>query len=468
MMQLTSQQTILGPMPHAFNLSRYRTITLSGCFLLLYGSVVLAQKTNLTITSLLSERQVINQLNELVNEKQFAQAYAFANQKVMDFGGEPKFDYLMGLAALKIKAYQDAVFSFERAVMAKPKWQQARFQLAKAYYHIKNLAAARLEFEKVQQEATSPELVALIARFISQIDEVALNKKRQFKHVIAFSSGFDSNVNSGTQADSVFLEQLGSAIPLSDESREIEDTPFNLSYQGQYQHPINQNSLFMAQVGLYRTDFVETSEFERSLADVSLKYQDVLGEVTFQLGVFFRPMILDGDHYRDQYGVQSNWNLPIDAYWSIGWQVGLGKTNSQINQAVDLQDVYGSLSGQYRDGPWRHSMAINITDIKAEKGQSEHRSHNYIRLDLATDYSLSSKHQLKIGFQWQKFNYNSIDPTFLIIRDEKFWRTSLGWHYLQNDSMIWNIQYRRSKKISNGDIYAYSRDELIIGLAMQF
>jgi hypothetical protein len=34
--------------------------------------------------------------------------------------------------------------------------------------------------------------------------------------------------------------------------------------------------------------------------------------------------------------------------------------------------------------------------------------------------------------------------------------------------MVLNLQYRRSKKMSNGDIYAYSRDELIIGLTKQF
>jgi hypothetical protein len=89
-------------------------------------------------------------------------------------------------------------------------------------------------------------------------------------------------------------------------------------------------------------------------------------------------------------------------------------------------------------------------------------------LDLASDYSISSTQQLKVGLQWQQFNYNAIDPTFLIIRDDSFWRASVGWQYLLNDSMVLNLQYRRSKKMSNGDIYAYSRDELIIGLTKQF
>jgi tetratricopeptide (TPR) repeat protein len=456
-------------MPHMLKLVRHHVIMLSKFILLLFVPVVCSQTTNLAVISTLSsEKQVINQLNKLVNAKKYEQAYDFANQSVMDFGGEPNFDYLMGLAALKTKAYQVAVFSFERTVMAKPKWQQARFQLAKAYFYVENLAAARLELEKVQKEAENPALIALIAKFISQIDDAALNKKRQIVNIIAFSSGFDTNINSGTQADSIFLDQLGIDVPLSDESQEIDDTPFNLSYQGQYQHPINKNSLFIAQLGLYRTEFADTSEFERTLADATVKYQDVLGEVTYQLGVFYRPMILDGEHYRDQVGIQSDWKLPIDAHWSIGWQIGIGNTKSKTDKALDIQSKYASFSGQYRDGPWRHYVALNFTDIEAAQKQTQHRNHHFYRLDLASDYSISSTQQLKVGLQWQQFNYNAIDPTFLIIRDDTFWRASVGWQYLLNDSMVLNLQYRRSKKMSNGDIYAYSRDELIIGLTKQF
>jgi tetratricopeptide (TPR) repeat protein len=456
-------------MPHVFELIRYHVIMLSKFVLLLFVPVVCAQTTNLAVISTLSsEKQVINQLNKLIIAKKYKQAYAIANQTVIDFGGEPNFDYLMGIAALETQAYQVAMFAFERAVIAKPKWQQARFQLAKAYFYAGNLAAARLELEKVQKEAKAPALIALIAKFISQIDNAALNKKRQIINVVAFNSGFDSNINSGTQADSIFLEQLGTEIPLSDESREINDTPFNLSYQGQYQQPIDQNSLVIAQLGLYRTAFSNTSEFNRTLADVTAKYQGVLGEMVYQLGVFYRPMILDGEHLRDQFGIQTNWNLPIDATWSISWQAGLGNTKSKIDPALDLQDVYVSFSGQYRDGPWRHSMALNVTDIEAAQKQTEHRNHHFYRLDLASEYSLSSTQQLKVGLQMQKFNYNAIDPTFLIIRDDTFWRASVGWRYFQNASMIWNLQYRHSEKMSNGDIYAYSRDELIIGLTKQF
>jgi hypothetical protein len=456
-------------MPHVFELIRYHVIILSRCILLLYGPVVFAQTTNLAVISTASsEKQVINQLNKLINAKKYRQAYALANQTVMDFGGEPNFDYLMGLAALETKAYQVAMFAFERAVIAKPKWQQARFQLAKAYFYAENFAAARLELEKVQKEAKAPELIVLIAKFISQVDNAALNKKPQFINVVAFSSGFDSNINSGTQADSIFLEQLGTEIPLSDESREINDTPFNLSYQGQYQQPIDQNSLIIAQLGLYRTEFADTSEFERTLADATVKYQDVLGKVTYQLGVFYRPMILDGEHYRDQVGIQSDWRLPIDAHWSIGWQIGIGNTKSKTDKALDIHGKYASFSGQYRDGPWRHYVALNVTDIEAAQKQTQHRNHHFYRLYLASDYSISSTQQLKVGLLWQQFNYNAIDPTFLIIRDDTFWRASVGWQYLLNDSMVLNLQYRRSKKMSNGDIYAYSRDELIIGLIKQF
>ena len=73
-----------------------------------------------------AERAAIIKLNQLVKQEQYAEAYAFAQQVMFDYGGEPSFDFLTGRAALKVNQFQQAVFAFERAVIVKPEWQQAR------------------------------------------------------------------------------------------------------------------------------------------------------------------------------------------------------------------------------------------------------------------------------------------------------------------------------------------------------
>jgi hypothetical protein len=422
----------------------------------------------LSPASFADDKQTLAQLNQLVEAKSYQQAFDLANQHIMDLGGEPRFDYLMGMAALNIKAYEESVFAFERAVINKPKWEQARFQLAKAYYHVDNLAASRTELVKLKSDSKTPKFIALIDRFILQVDEAKLNKKRQFKQIVSLSSGFDSNINSGTTESSVFLDQLEGTLVLAEGSKETEDTPFNLSYQAQYQEPLNQNALIIAGLGLYRTDYADSPAFERTLADVSLKYQDVLAGMTYQVGGFYRPMELDGDHYRDQMGILTNWSLPLDNNWSVGWQLGLGTIESRVSDSLDLEDAYGSVSGKYRNGRWQHTLAANLTEVKAKLDQSKHRNHTFFKLDYQLGYLINDSQYLSFDSQWQKLNYDEIDPAFLIVRDEEFWRAGLSWRYLQNEWMMWQVQVRHSEKTSNQAIFAYERDEAILSLTLQF
>jgi len=208
--------------------------------------------------------------------------------------------------------------------------------------------------------------------------------------------------------------------------------------------------------------------FERSLADVTLKYQDVIAGMTYQVGAFYRPMELDGTHYRDQYGYMTNWSLPINNNWSAGWQLGFGKVDSQISPNLDVRDGYLTISGNYRTGRWQHTVAANGTKISAVTVSSRHRSHDYFKLDYQAGYLISASQHLTFDAQWQKFNYDTLDPSFLIVRDEEFWRAGLSWRYLQNDWIMWQVQLRHSEKTSNEAIFAYDRDEAVVGITLQF
>ena len=431
----------------------------------------------ISLCSVASEVETLKQLNELIKAKRYAEAYALSNKFAMEYAGEPKFDFLMGMAAIKTQAYEESVFAFERATTMKPKWEQARFQLARAYYYVNNLAASKNELIKLKKDSTDPKFIAVISRFIKQVDTAIIKSKRQFNQVVSISSGYDSNINSGTDLSDVYLPQLGTEIPLSDDSKETKDTPLNISYQAQYLEHLSQNSLIIAQLGLFRTDYANTPAFERTLADLSLKYQDVLGDFTYQVSAFYRPMILNKAHYRDQFGYSANWILPINANLNTGWQVGYGKINNRQSSTLDLRDIYTTANVQYRIGRWNQTFMVNYTDVKSIDSTTQHRSHNFFKVDYKTSYIVSPQHQLLFDLQYQKFNYDVIDPAFLIIRDEDFIRTTLGWRYRQNDWMTWQTHYRYSIKSSNQNIpettndqaiFAYSRNEFSIGLTMQF
>ncbi len=420
-----------------------------------------------TKTLAITETQAIKKLNDLIVAKRFEQAYKLADEYVMDFGGEPRFDYLMGLAAMSLRRYEEAVFAFERAVIVKPKWQQARFQLAKAYFRADNQPAAKSELIKLKGENTDPTFAAQLDQYIERVDEAIMAKRRQFTQIVSFSAGYDTNVNSGTTEDFA-IRFDGVPVILSDESKEIADNTFNLSYQLSYQEPFSQKSLLIGSLGLFRVELPDTPVYERTMADVGLAWQDELGEFTYQVGTFYRPMQLDGSHYHDQYGYYTNWSLPLDQNWALRLDTGFGKVDNRTSILLDVRDVYATVTTSYRKGRWQHAFAANHTDIRSVESNTKHNSYHYYKFDYRSNYLLGSNHMLSLELQWQKFNYDVVHPAFGVVREEDFVRAALGWRYLFNDWLMLQANYRHSTKNSNVPVYAYDRDEYLLGITMQF
>ena len=77
----------------------------------------------------------------------FAKAYQRATQLRNQYEGDPRFDYLYGLAALNTAHNNEAVFALERVVANSPKLTRARLDLAIAYIKIKNPNAALEQFK---------------------------------------------------------------------------------------------------------------------------------------------------------------------------------------------------------------------------------------------------------------------------------------------------------------------------------
>lgn len=416
----------------------------------------------------ITEEEAVKELNTLVTAKQYKQAYDLANEYVMDFGGEPRFDYLMGLAAYHLNLFEESVFAFERAVIVKPKWASARFELAKAYYKADNQAASKAELVKLKNESKDPEFTKKLDVYIDRVNDSMMSKRRQFKQILSITGGWDSNVNSGTSEEFVFISQLGTSIPLSAESKEKQDSVLNLSYMATYQEPFSQKSLLIGSIGLFKVDYGDTPTFERSMADLGLRWQDEMGDFIYQVGMFYRPMLLDSTHYRDQYGYFTNWTLPIDVNWSARFDVGFGKVDSQISPELDVRDVYAAASASYRTGKWQHNFTANHTDIRSVLPSTKHNSYHFYKLDYKANYILTQRQMLSFDLQWQKYNYDVVHPVFGSVRNEDFVMTGVGWRYLYNDWIMLQANYRYSDKSSNVSIYGYERNEFVLGVAAQF
>lgn len=418
----------------------------------------------------LSKKQVLSELSQLIKKKQYRQALVFSDEYIFDYAGEPTFDFLIGIAAVKSGNYQQAVFALERTVIVKPKWKLARFNLAKSYFYIDNLLAAKNELNKLYPLVSDDKFKQTISVFLDRIEQSLLNKQKQIKQLVGISIGHDSNINSGAILDEFKSPLLNQPIQLSQENQKTSDEALYLNYQLRYQTPINQNKLIISEIALFHTDYKESenNKFQSSIAQISATYQDDWFWSTFQIGAYLRPLLLDSAMYRNQYGLEINLIIPFDKKINFSLLAGIGDSvYSELND-LDSKDQFIGMSAQYSEGPFWHQIQGSVSKIDATSHESDYNSYKLYLLQYQTSYIVSQYHQINFLFQYQDYNYKGVHPFWLEIRDEALYRGSLSWRYYFEDNWTWQLSLKHAQKQSNLPIYEYDRNEISLGLMKQF
>ena len=169
----------------------------------------------LALSSAAAADSVTQQARELLNNQQAASAYELLAPRGEERAGEPDFDYLLGIAALDSGRPGQAVFALERVLAVRPDDALARAEIARAYFALSEYQTSRQEFENAKGNSEVPATArTTMDKYLALIDRAQRGSQRVSGY-IGFSTGYDSNVNSGTDETTV-------AIPL------INNLPFQL------------------------------------------------------------------------------------------------------------------------------------------------------------------------------------------------------------------------------------------------
>lgn len=117
----------------------------------------------------------VDTLKNLVETKQYEQAYALGGASQLELEGTPSFDYYFGLAALESGHYYEATFALERAAIARPDQSRIRLELARAFFLANDFDAARAQFTSVLDENPPPEVKANINAYLKRMNLFSVN-----------------------------------------------------------------------------------------------------------------------------------------------------------------------------------------------------------------------------------------------------------------------------------------------------
>lgn len=158
--------------------------------------------------------QLLAHARRLVDGGQPDAAFRALDARVADYAGDPEFDYLLGLAALDSGRPGQAVIALERALIARPDFLQARAEIARAYFAIREHENARREFETVAAQRIPEEARRVIGRYLDAIRRAEDATRPRLAIVAELEAGHDSNVNFGSSADRWVLSDGTAVVPL--------------------------------------------------------------------------------------------------------------------------------------------------------------------------------------------------------------------------------------------------------------
>lgn len=416
--------------------------------------------TSLYVQAITSPSEQLLSLHNLIENKQYSEAYALSKGLLEEYGGEPEFDFYAGRAAYHSNHHQEAVFAFERVMINRPKHLQARLLLAFSYFKVKNYGAAKVELNWFLRRAKQikDEDLSRIRDYLTQIEEFEQKSIRYSSFEITTGVGYDSNVNSGTDTDQIFFPSLGDFIVITD-GVEKEDTILDVSLTYKLREKLSQKSSYTLQANLSQLAHEENSELDRSVMNLTGNYTDSWGSMRYSVTGYIQPMLLDADYYRTAYGlmVDGSWKLSENWMWTLGLNTAIIDNVEQDTQ--DMHRIGASIRFTYAS---KHPQIIDIyyTDDDADEIEGEHNGKDYYGLSYSYIFPYSNNLNFSLRLSADNASYDKIHPTFLLVREDETLAAALIANYILDKDWRISSLLRYSNKNSNISIYEFDRAEL--------
>lgn len=431
-------------------------------FLLLLTSKVTSAKTFREHSEFLPLTQAI-ELNET------ERAWQLVKMLEADHLGDVDFDFLYGLVALKAQENERAVYAFERVVANKPKWLDAQYYLASAYYAMKNYHAVIEITQSLSQIDNIPLKLKQSAEKLNHKATAALNKQSLYvQQSVDINLGYDSNINAGTREDNIFLPFLNQDIALSEKSKENSDSYLALGYQLMSSKALTQSSkvTFSATGKLHH--FNNDTEYNRFSVRSHLQYKKDFSAFSSSIGVRVVPLWLNDSYYRTRYGVTAGLNKALNTQWLVAIDGFLGATKNDLNSQLNTEDVSLQISTQYVMSNWRHALSLAYAQEDAELVESQHNNKKITSINYMVNFAINPFWLASANISYQHQAYQYEQPFFFEKRVDDMWLFSSSIQYQATKRWSYRLSAIIQEKDSNLDLFSYQRADINLSARMSF
>lgn len=420
-------------------------------------------------SSLTHADTTLAQLDALTNQQDFAGAYALGQNLLGEYGGVENFDFLYGWSAVETGHAEEAAFALERVLLANPQHHRARLELARAYFQLDDLNAAKQAFTSVLASNPPPNVQQRINQFLQIINDKLEARKTRRSVVAELSAGYDNNINSATAQTSIDIPALGQ-VTLDDTSLQVGDQFTQLAMVGNVERSLTQQTAIGAAVDAMTHNNVSSATFDYATAGLRAYVITPWAGGKVRVPVYVQQLNVEHNPYRrllstglDWTGDGSDRGVP-----SAFLQLGDTRFTDQGNKDARLLSLGLGYLLRSSEGRLSTTFSGYYSNEKTKEAIGEHFGRHYGGARLASTYNLSERLAITASAGVQHAIYAAADPVFDAVRREKNYDVALSITGNWTAALSWRAEVMRSDVDANFALYDYRRNVSTVGVSYEF
>ena len=294
-------------------------------------------------------------------------------------GDVDELDFLHGMIAMQRGDWQSAIARFRALLIRNPNLPRPRLELARAFFHAGEDNLARRHFERVLAGKPSEAVAKNVQSFLDVI-----RARRRWDAHFGFAFAPDSNVNTATSADIVWL--YGLPFRVTDESKPSSGVGLIVWGGAEYEHPLSERFKLRAGADVRRQEH-RRQEFNRMLLSLHAGPRWIIArDVEMSLLASRRQQWAGNKPAYVEKGLRLESSQRLSAQW-----VAIEKASWHERRYEDSKQLDGPRWDFSLTGRWQSTPALSLSaTLGYGDGRPKRRSQRFTRprIRLSTSYAL--------------------------------------------------------------------------------
>jgi len=400
---------------------------------------------------------LVDDLAQLYRHGQIDQAFARAQRELGRLEGDPRFDFVYGVAAIDSGHTGEGVFALERVLLAFPEDDRARLELARGYFILQEYARARLEFSRVLARNPPAAVRANIKRFL---DRIRLAERTYRASAAAYAEagmGYDSNVNSAPGRAEFVSPVLGTGT-LDASSVSTGDLYGFATVGANLDYPLAPGRSVYASLTADSHINQDARRFDTAFIQGETGLGLTLAGQRLRFGVIGQRFTVNRAAYRDLAGLTVGWRHALDRDTLVFGNARFAHLDYPA-QAVrnSNQWIFGGGLTRRFDAYLAPLLTLSafgghetaVSDSPSARASAQRALFGG---SAGATLTLTPRLALNATVSAQSSRYRGQDPTFLVFREDALYQARTG--------VTWLI----SKDLSVKGMFAYYRNDSNISI----